>query len=143
MINSSMPNFGNASIYNNGRFSVGDVVLACVFNPFENRNSKGKYRPFVLVCRIEGHWRGMGLTTNAHYASGKQRVEIPDPAEVGLNGPGFLWGDQLTNVSAIDIDRTIGKVTLALAEAVISLAGLYGPYAATLRNAAGAQGKAA
>lgn len=143
MTDISLPCHGNPGTYDDGRFRVGDVVLAGVRNPIENRNSKGKYRPFVLVRRVDGHWRGMGLTTNSHYASGAPRVAIPEPLEVGLHGPGFLWGDHLTNVCALDIDRAIGKVTPALAEAVVLLAGLYGADAAALRAAAQSFGDAA
>jgi len=122
--------------YNDGTYCAGDVVLADVRNPIENLNSKGKTRPFVLVCRIDGHWSGMGLTTRSHYATGVARVAIPDPEAAGLRGPGFLWGDRLTNVSALDVHRVIGCVTQPLAEAVIDLAGLSDADSEALRKAA-------
>lgn len=122
--------------YDDGTFRAGDIVVAGVRNPIENRNSKGKNRPFVLVRRVDGHWCGMGLTTSSHYANGAPRVAIPDPAAAGLRGPGFLWGDRLTNVSVLDIHVVIGNVDPSLAEAVISLAGLGSMDAAALRRAA-------
>lgn len=122
--------------YADAAFSVGDIVIANVRNPIENARSKGKRRPFLLVHRVDGHWRGMGFTTSSHYASGASRVPIPDPASAGLRGPGFLWGNQLTNVSVLDIDMVIGHVTSALAQAVISTASLNGEDASRLRGAA-------
>lgn len=123
-------------IYDDGTLRAGDIVVADVRNPLENPASRGKPRPFVLVCRIDGHWRGMGLTTNPRYVGGLPRTPIPNPAAAGLARPGFLWGSHLTNVSVLDINRTIGVVEPSLAEAVIELAGLYGADAAALRAAA-------
>jgi hypothetical protein len=122
--------------YDDGIYRAGDVVLADVRNPIENCNSKGKVRPFLLVGRTDGHWRGMGLTTRSHYVTGAPRVAIPDPEAAGLRGPGFLWGDRLTNVSALDIHRVIGRVTSPLAEAVIDLASLSDVDSEALREAA-------
>lgn len=101
---------------------VGEIVWAGVRNPFENRRSQGKMRPVVLVERDGGHFRTMGLTTNETYRDGSPRTPIPDPAAVGLRGRGYLWGDRLTNVSAIDIGDHIGWVDAALAEAIVSQA---------------------
>lgn len=128
--------FADDCHYDDGTFRAGDIVVAGVRNPIENRNSKGKNRPFVLVRRVDGHWCGMGLTTSSHYANGAARVAIPDPAAAGLRGPGFLWGDRLTNVSVLDIHVVIGNIDPSLAEAVISLAGLGSMDAAALRRAA-------
>lgn len=122
--------------YADAAFTVGDIVIANVRNPIENARSRGKRRPFLLVHRVDGHWRGMGLTTSSRYASGAPRVPIPDAAAAGLRGPGFLWGDRLTNVSVLDIDMVIGHVTSALAQAVISTASLDGEDAVRLRGAA-------
>jgi hypothetical protein len=118
----------------------GMVVLAWVRNPFENPLSTGKIRPVVLVEREGGHWRVMGLTTKSRYRSGQKRVAVPAPTQVGLNGPGYLWGDGLTPVCALDLERPIGWCDLLLAEAIADLAHL--PYllrrgltaAAQLRN---------
>lgn len=119
-----------------GSYSAGDIVLARIWNPLENTKSRGKTRPFVLVRRLEGSWRGMGLTTRSRYKDGNPRVAIPEPAAAGLNGPGYLWGQGLTKVYALDIERAIGKVTPPFAEAVISLAALESVDAAALRKAA-------
>lgn len=129
--------------YADGTFQTGDIVVADVRNPIENPASKGKRRPFVLVSRVDGHWLGMGLTTNPRYAGGAPRVAVPNPTAVGLTGLGFLWGDRLTNVSVLDIDRVIGRVEPSLAEAVIALARLGCADAAALRAAAGPSSTAA
>lgn len=143
MTEHASPAAGGRSPYNDGTFHAGDVVVASVRNPFENPNSRGKKRPLVLVRRVDGHWRGMGLTTSPHYASGTPRLAIPDPVAAGLRGPGFLWGDRLTNVFVLDIHSTIGRVTPALAEEVISLSGLGSADAEALRKAAQAPADAA
>lgn len=129
--------------YDDGSFRTGDIVVASVRNPFENPHSKGKNRPFVLVRRVDGHWCGMGLTSNPRYRTGAPRVAVPNPIAVGLRGPGFLWGDRLTGVSVFDIHGVFGVVDTALAEAVISLAHLGGADAAALREAAGPSSNAA
>lgn len=97
----------------------GEVVLAGVRNPLENPGCSGKFRPVALVDRVAGHWRVMGLTSKSTFASGKPRTPVPNPLRVGLNGPGYLWGDKLTNVSALDIGRHLGWVDLDLAMSVI------------------------
>lgn len=135
MNNPASASRGCLSHYNDGTFRAGDIVVAAIRNPFENSNSKGKNRPFVLVRRVDGHWLGMGLTTSSRYASGAPRLAIPDPAAAGLRGPGFLWGDRLTSVSVLDMQCAIGTVTPSLADAVISLAGLGGADSESLREA--------
>ncbi|MCA0308843.1 MAG: hypothetical protein LCH87_16040 [Actinobacteria bacterium] len=128
---------GTSRIHDDGSFRAGDVVVASVQNPIENPSCKGKRRPFVLVHRVNGHWRGMGLTTSSHYADGTPRIAIPNPASVGLHRAGYLWGDRPTSVCALDVDTLLGVVDASLAEAVISLAGLRTADAAALREAAG------
>jgi hypothetical protein len=114
---------------------VGELVWADVRNPLENRASTGKMRPVVLVQREGGHYRTMGLTTQRTYGDGTPRVAIPNPRRVGLRGPGFLWGDKLTNVSVLDIGDHIGWSDAELAEAIITLARLGNGAAAGLRAA--------
>lgn len=114
----------------------GELVVAAVRNPIENWRSTGKPRPVVIIDRVDGHYRTMGLTSNRTYRNGSLRVPVPDPAMVGLRGPGFLWGDHLTNVSVLDIGDHIGWVDSRLAEAIIQLADLPEALARLLRAAA-------
>lgn len=130
------PITGDPSTYHDGNHSAGDIVVAAVRNPIEDRSSRGKLRPFILVNRVDGHWRGMGLTTNPRYASGLPRLPIPNFQNVGLNRPGYLWGDRLTNVAVLDIHATIGRVDTALADAVIALVGLRGEDATAVNASA-------
>ena len=88
----------------------GEVVMAKVRNPVEDPGSTGKWRPFVLVRRQGGTWAGIGLTTKSHYHDGNPRRAVPQPRWVGLRGPGYLWGENLVKVSAIDIGEHIGWV---------------------------------
>lgn len=117
----------------------GEVVWVSIFNSLENRSAWGKFRPALLVKRDGGLWQTMGLTTNSTYRDGSSRVPIPNPTLVGLRGPGFLWGDRLTPVAAIDIGDHIGWADSALVEAVIALARLDSDQAMGLRGSAALQ----
>ena len=115
----------------------GEVVTASVSNPLENPNSRGKIRPVILVRRDGGRWWVMGLTTNPAYANGRARTPVRRPYDVGLNAPGYLWGDRLTALSVLDIERHLGWVDAALAADVILQAALPPRDAAALVLAAG------
>lgn len=125
-----------ASPYDDGVYRSGDVVIINLLNTLENRHTTGKRRPAVLIRRENGHWKTMGLTTNPRYLDGGARVAIPNPCAVGLRGPGWLWGNRLANVAALDVETYIGRVDDAMAESIIDLAGLEGDDAAALRDAA-------
>lgn len=114
----------------------GEIRWVSISNGLENRSASGKWRPAVLVRHEGGHWLTMGLTTNSSHCDGTSRVPIPNPFAVGLRGRGFLWGDRLTRVSAIDLGDHIGWVDEALAERVIEAAGLDEEAAAPLRETA-------
>lgn len=116
-------------------YDVGDVVWVQLLNGIENRNTTGKPRPAVLVEDV-GHWHAMGLTTLPRYQDGSPRVAVPNPLEVGLRGPGYLWGSRLARISRIDVLDRVGSVDLPLADAIIELTGLTGPVADSLRLAA-------
>lgn len=125
-----------ASAYDDGIYRSGDVVIINLLNALENRQTTGKRRPAVLVRRENGHWRTMGLTTNPRYRDGGERVAIPNPGAVGLRGPGWLWGNRLANVAALDVERCVGRVDEAMAEAIIELAALEADDAVALQDAA-------
>lgn len=100
----------------------GYLMWAKVLNPLENPDSTGKIRPVVLVSRVNSHWYVMGLTTKPTYESGAPRVRIPSHSSVGLPGPGFLWGQRLTRITAESVESFIGYADDALVEAIIDLA---------------------
>lgn len=102
----------------------GEVVLARVSNPLESPCAKGKVRPVVLVRRDGCRWWVMGLTTLQCYRSGQPRTPVPNPLSVGLTGRGYLWGDRLTGISVMDVDRHLGWVDAELAAAIIAQAAL-------------------
>ena len=126
-------------IYDDGSRRAGDVVIINLLNALENRATKGKKRPAVLIRREGGHWATMGLTTNPRYTDGSSRVAIPHPSDVGLRGPGWLWGERLANVSTLDIGPRIGQVDQEMADAIIDLARLEDEAAVELRRAAGGE----
>lgn len=100
----------------------GQIVWANVLNPIENPDAIGKIRPVVLVSSTGSHWYVMGLTSKAKYATGINRVPIPNFAAVGLDGPGYLWGNRLTRITSESIESFIGFADDALVEAIIEIA---------------------
>jgi hypothetical protein len=62
----------------------------------------------VLVRRSGSHWAAVGLTTNPKFEDGPTRPAIPNPRWAGLPGPGYLWGENLTRISVLDIGDHIG-----------------------------------
>lgn len=110
--------------YESAQGLPGEVVLATVSNPLENPQARGKLRPVVLVRRDGSRWHVMGLTTSATYQNGKGRTRIPNPRAVGLERPGYLWGDKLTAIYVLDLDRHLGWADIDLAVAIIVQAGL-------------------
>ncbi len=101
-------------------FQPGELVLADCRNSLENRASKGKYRPMVVIRREDGHLRALGLTTNPAFRSGLPRIAIPNPTSVGLYKPGYLWGDRLTRIYVGDAEKHLGMADPALLEAIFA-----------------------
>lgn len=97
---------------------VGEVVTASVMNPHENRCSRGKPRPVILVREVEGHFEVMGLTTSPSYATGVDRTPVPDPEALGLGPPSYFWGNKLTRVSRMDIGDHIEWIDTASIKAM-------------------------
>lgn len=119
---------------------IGQVVYAQVLNPRENPYAEGKPRPVVLVKRdvVADAWWVMGLTSAPFYRmSGRQRERVPNPRAVGLRGPGYLWGENLTWLPADAIEpEPLGWADLPLAAAICRLAKLPSDEAQVLRDAA-------
>lgn len=115
---------------------TGAIAWALIWHPFEDPGCRGKLRPVLLIEREEGHWWLVGLTTNPRFRNGRSRVSIPDPFAVGLDKPGYLWGDRLTSASAIDIQDVTGWCDPDLAEAVITHVALNPRQRTALRQAA-------
>ena len=101
-------------------FETGELVLAECRNSLEDRAARGKYRPMVVIRREDGHLRALGLTTNPAFRSGTPRVAIPNPANVGLYKPGYLWGDRLTLIYVGDVEKHLGMADRALVKAILS-----------------------
>ena len=105
---------------------AGEVVLANCLHPFEDPRSTGKIRPMILDHRAGSQWMAMGLTTNPAYRNGQPRTPIPNPAALGLTGPGYLWGPRLTRISGLDLYYHLGWATeevLALIERLRAMGG--------------------
>lgn len=102
----------------------GELVTAAVTNPLENPGATGKVRPVILVRRQASRWHVMGLTSRSTYRNGQPRTPVPNPAAVGLRGPGYLWGQRLTAISVLDVYRHLGWVDTDLAEVLMAQANL-------------------
>jgi hypothetical protein len=113
----------------------GELVWARIINGLENPGATGKFRPVILIEARGSQWHTMGLTTNPCYRDGSPRVGIPDPEAVGLERPGWLWGERLAWSATLDITDHIGWVEEALALEVIELAGLRGTVVGDLLGA--------
>lgn len=100
----------------------GHLHLTNIMNPLENENAEGKLRPAVLVSKSGDSWRVMGLTSKSAYSTGQQRRPIPNHEAVGLWGPGYIWGNRLTRVSAESIQTFIGVADYRLVEEIIDIA---------------------
>jgi len=85
-----------------------EVVLANCLNSLENRAATGKLRPMLVVRRDAGHIRAVGLTRGSRFSSGINRFAIPNPTAQGLSGPGNIWGDRVTMISVLDVERHLG-----------------------------------
>lgn len=103
---------------------AGELVWVNLINASENRHAKGKLRPAVLIGRDGTQWLVMGLTTSRAYQTGSPRVAVPDPAKVGLRGPGYLWGRRLCRIAPVDVGDHIGWVDSALVREIAALAPL-------------------
>ena len=100
------------------------IVWVPLLNALENPRAQGKWRPAMLISREGPQWVVMGLTTNPTYRDGQARVPVPNPAAVGLSGPGFLWGWRTARICVLDLGSPIGWADHDLAELVISIAHL-------------------
>jgi mRNA-degrading endonuclease toxin of MazEF toxin-antitoxin module len=116
--------------------SPGAVVWAWVGHPLEDPHSAPKIRPVVLIRRVNGHWLVCGLTTSPAYRSGEPRTPIPNPRSNGLSKPGWLWCEQVTSISAIDVDEHIGWVDQELVTKLRALRGVYETDIQRLRHVA-------
>ena len=105
---------------------TGEVVLANCLHPFEDPSSTGKVRPMILDHRAGSQWMAMGLTTKPAYRNGQPRTPIPNPAALGLTGPGYLWGPRLTRISALDLYYHLGWATEEVLALIKHLQGLGG-----------------
>lgn len=120
----------------------GEIVIARVRNPLEDPTAIGKCRPAVLISRDRSTWTAMGLTTQPCFkTTGAPRVPIRNWRDVGLTGPGYLWGRPV-RICSLDVERHVGWVDANLAASIIVTAGLDVTDAATL-IAAGWRTKAA
>lgn len=114
----------------------GELVWASCYNSLENKKSKGKLRPMILIHREGGTWSTAGLTTNPAFSDGTPREKIIDPSASGLRGVGYIWGSKVTRVSAIDIVNHIGWASSELIDQILGFMELSLPDIQALKRAA-------
>ena len=87
----------------------GEVVWIKCGHPLEDLDSEGKWRPMVLIRRVGCNWMAAGLTSQPCYNDGTPRIAVIQPRWAGLRaGPSYLWGEDLTRVSVLDLGSHIG-----------------------------------
>lgn len=92
-------------------FAPGMTVIASVGNPLENAYCTGKFRPAVLVERVDGHWLLMGLTSKSTYDNGLPRVAVPIPIASGSEGPGICGATSSPGSTfSTSVTRSVGWI---------------------------------
>jgi hypothetical protein len=115
----------NMSAFPPGPSKPGDVVIANLVNGCENRGSRGKERPVVVVDASEaGHLTVAGLTSRKVARCGDVRIALRDTAGWRLRGRPYIWGDRLTRISRHDVFETIGHVSADDAGTIGEICGL-------------------
>ncbi len=100
------------------RYRSGTIAIAQMCHPALGRLDH-KPRPVVLIApRGESQWMVMGLTTNSHFANGEPRPLVTSWEKLGLQKPGYLWGNRLVAISTMDIHRVIGMADAELMRAI-------------------------
>lgn len=108
-----------------GPCKPGDVVWANLVNGCENRESRGKEQPVVVVEASEaGHLKVAGLTLRRVARCGMVRVALQDTTGWRLRGCSYVWGDRLTQISRHDVFEPIGHVSAQDAGTIGELCGL-------------------
>ncbi len=126
----------------NHSIETGMVVWARVFNAIEDRTSKGKKRPCIVIEREGGHYVVIRLTTNQYCHDGTRRVDLPRQEAVGLCKRTYLSDLSTRNVSVLDVDEPSQPrwITTEMADVVCRNTRMLRRQAAALQAAASAHG---
>lgn len=92
-------------------FQRGDILLAEVYQEGPNRNDEHKVRPFLVIYANAYRVYGFQLTTSSPASLLNYKVEIPNYAACGLNGPGSFMTNMLRGVDIQRLKRRIGHIT--------------------------------
>jgi hypothetical protein len=101
----------------------GEIVIARIFNPWEDKDATGKPRPAMILAPGDcQHWV-IGLTSQSHYkTTGEPRIRVPNPAACGLHGDGYIWSPRPVRCSRIDLGNHIGWADNELASVIANMA---------------------
>lgn len=92
-------------------FQRGDILLAEVYQEGPNRNYEHRVRPFLAIYANAYRVYGFQLTTSSPASLLNYKVEIPNYAACGLNGPGSFMTNMLRGVDIQRLKRRIGHIT--------------------------------
>jgi hypothetical protein len=105
------------------RHEPGELVWGRIFNGIENKNSRGKWRPVVILKPGDREHRVIGLTRQGIYkTTNEPRVPIPNPTACGLSGRGFIWSPKPSWCLRFDLGDHIGWADNELAAVIASMA---------------------
>lgn len=115
----------------------GEVVWAdCRHHLADRFGGQSKFRPMILVRRIDGHWLVVGLTTQPFYSNGMPRTAVSEPRWAGLrSGPSYFWSENMVTISALDVGGHIGWAHPAMVEQIEEAVRLNATDRASLRQA--------
>ena len=92
-------------------FQRGDILLAEVYQDGIKRNYEHIIRPFLVIYANAYRVYGFQLTTSSPASLLNYKVEIPNYAACGLNGPGSFMTNMLRGVDIQRLKRRIGHIT--------------------------------
>ena len=92
-------------------FQRGDILLAEVYQDGAKKNYDHMIRPFLVIYANAYRVYGFQLTTSSPTSLLNYKVEIPNYAACGLNGPGSFMTNMLRGVDIQRLKRRIGHIT--------------------------------
>ena len=117
----------------NALLQPGELVIARFG---AGRFPSGKPRPAIVIADAASGFRMCEITTSEHYANAAgSALEVPNPAAVGLKGPGLLR-DMTTIAWSHDIDVHIGWVDAELVDQLAKIRDIPARHILRLRRVA-------
>ena len=101
-------------------FQRGDILLAEVYQDGIKKNYEHIVRPFLVIHANAYRAYGFQLTTSSPASLLNYKVEIPNYAACGLNGPSSFMTNMLRGVDIQRLKRRIGHITEEQKQALLN-----------------------